>query len=52
MPTQAFDHDAFKKAVGQFPSGLTIVTGVDDCHLPLLWDRLDCHEDGTTLARY
>ncbi|UKO91724.1 hypothetical protein IHQ52_22745 [Gordonia amicalis] len=22
------------------------------CHLPLLWDRLDCHEDGTTLARY
>ncbi|MCR8897867.1 flavin reductase family protein [Gordonia sp. GONU] len=30
MPTQAFDHDAFKKAVGQFPSGLTIVTGVDD----------------------
>ncbi|NKX80195.1 hypothetical protein HGA01_22290 [Gordonia amicalis] len=23
-----------------------------DCHLPLLWDRLDCHEDGTTLARY
>ncbi len=30
MTTQAFDHAAFKKAVGQFPSGLTIVTGVNN----------------------
>ena len=22
------------------------------CHLPPLWGHLDCHEHGTTLARY